>query len=76
MLRKAIFVGSDGSMGLKRGSLYLLEIRKAPFIGKTHIWIVTTNGTRLICCPYGGIEKLEENWIVKGDLSWLKNIDA
>ena len=54
----ATFVGMNGSMGLVHGRTYSVRGRN-PITGR-----VKTNR-----CPYGSIEKVQENWVVSDNVS-------
>ena len=61
--RYAIFTGEDGSMGLRNGGVYVIELKSYP----QHIWryIVqwvdpTTNKVK--GCPYSSESAFHKNW--------------
>lgn len=60
---KAMFIGADGSMDLKNGRVYNVEISK----DEKYIWVRWIHRFWLVCscrmeCPYGSMEKVLENW--------------
>ena len=61
--RYAIFTGEDGSMGLRNGRVYIIELKSYP----NHIWpyVVrwvdpTTNKGK--GCPYSSESAFHKNW--------------
>lgn len=57
---KLIFVGTDGSMGLRKNGVYDCKIYSD--FG-TWVWLIwrTENGTRK--CPYSSLHNLLQNWV-------------
>lgn len=52
---KAVFVGTDGSMGLKNGQTYNVSI----FSEGSYIWVKWNGGAK---CPYSSIAAVAANW--------------
>ena len=60
---KARFIGQDGSMGLKNGTVYNLQAKTPNIMPKqAPIEIIINNDFYDVICPYGSLEKLFENW--------------
>lgn len=58
------FIGADGSMGLKHGNVYEVEIKcfRSP---KGHIWVAwefNRFGDVIQACPYSSLAALNANW--------------
>ena len=51
---KARFVGSDGSMGFRKGKVYDVRL----FTTDNYVWVQY----RGVTCPYSSFSKLLENW--------------
>lgn len=54
MITKLRFIGKDGSMGLVKNRVYLVDLS----IGRRYIWVKWTGNA----CPYSNFKKLLENW--------------
>lgn len=68
--KKAIFIGADGSLGLKNGEKYYIVLKKGSYKGKEHIWIrVIGLFGEFVYCPYTSKELLLKNWMIKGELN-------
>ena len=52
------FIGEDGSMGLKKDTVYRVKI-SANF---DRIWVHVDGKTKVINCPYNSIKALLNNW--------------
>lgn len=59
-----VFTGEDGSMGLKRGEVYILLLQSSGFDGTIAAQIANEKiGSYPIWrCPYEGWGKFRENW--------------
>lgn len=59
-LIKARFIGEDGSMGLKRGRVYLIQL----YTLNGHICVswTTSSGRQNKVCPYSSLKTLCANW--------------
>ena len=56
---KLKFIGEDGSMGLKHGKVYLVQI----YADRGKIFVAW--GTGSCCCAYSSPQALAANWGVK-----------
>ena len=54
------FIGQDGSLGLRKYSVYYIRLRKKLF-GKLVAYIEVGYKT-IITCPYTNIKTFNENW--------------
>jgi hypothetical protein len=57
---KLRFIGTNGSMGLKHGKIYNVEI-DASFGGKW-IWVYWNDFIISRACQYSSLKKFAENW--------------
>lgn len=59
----AKFIGEDGSMGFRNGSIYSLrtEIKKDSFLGRK-AWLCIEDVRHGFVCPYSSLEAFLENW--------------
>lgn len=61
--RCAVFIGEDGSMGLRNGGVYVIELKSYP----QHIWPyivqwVDPDTNKVKGCPYSSESALRKNW--------------
>lgn len=56
---KLKFIGEDGSLGLKHGKKYEVELKT---IGKYLIAIIDTGWISWTTCPYGSVQAFAKNW--------------
>lgn len=68
---KATFVGMNGSMGLVRGRTYSVQVYQS---GR-YLWVEWVTGRNPITgrvrtnrCPYGSVEKIQENWVLNDSI--------
>ena len=54
----AMFIGEDGSMGLRHDKFYKVKVSSGYYKGKQCIWAYFRGGS----CPYYGFEVLHNNW--------------
>lgn len=61
--RCAIFTGEDGSMGLRNGRVYMIEVKSYPQNTWAYIvqW-VDPNTNKVNWCPYSSESALHKNW--------------
>lgn len=66
---QAHFIGEQGSMGLRKGAIYTLEIKYLPFwkrfimqIPQSWKWLVKCNKIDGGVCYYSSFKKITENW--------------
>lgn len=52
------FIGTDGSMGLKKNSVHIIETS----IEHNLLWVTSEDNS----CPYSNLEKFFENWEMVG----------
>lgn len=52
------FIGTNGSLGLKHGETYKIELKT----GETYILAYIYNGTNIIPCPYSSPQTFAANW--------------
>ena len=62
-LRRGIFTGENGSMGLVNGNMYRLGIFNKDYKGEEHIWIAVFDKGGMLC-PYKNKLLLLENWMI------------
>lgn len=55
---KLRFIGTDGSMGLRHGEIYKVQI----FSSGEYIVVKIFRGKEPYGCPYSSLAKLCENW--------------
>ena len=53
------FIGADGSLGLKYGKTYDVELK---VYGRHMITIIKTGWISSTVCPYGSIQAFAKNW--------------
>ena len=57
---RAIFIGTDGSMGFKRGEIYTIELS----YDDNRDWLIVRSGR--LWCPYSNLTSLLKNWEICG----------
>lgn len=63
MVERYIFIGEDGSLGLRRGETYRVSIKRVSeaIVAKIH------SGTAVIRCPYRSRDTFDANWQKESD---------
>jgi len=63
---KMMFIGTNGSMGLRKGYTYDIKVIKGPFFERYPIWIEISNSliTTQTKCPYDSFEAFFRNWYI------------
>lgn len=56
------FKGQDGSLGLKKGTFYVIGLKRYLFSKKILAYIYLTKEGRALTCPYTSIETFNQNW--------------
>lgn len=56
---KLRFIGTDGSMGLRNGHVYKVNVRSS---GKYIIVFIEKNFLHRMECPYGSPQAFAKNW--------------
>ena len=56
------FIGEDGSMGLKHGAVYDLNV----FVNHTHVCVEWFDGNEFRQCPYSSPASFAANWAKPG----------
>ena len=62
-MKRAKFIGEDGSMGFRTGKTYLVSITYDDYNG----WYWLKAWPSGLYCPYGSWIKLEDNWAFYDD---------
>lgn len=61
---KMKFIGTDGSMGLRKGYVYNVKAIKGPLFQRYNLWVEIENSliTTQTRCPYDSFEAFFKNW--------------
>jgi hypothetical protein len=54
------FIGRDGSLGLKKGNYYVIDLKTNIFTKKVLAYIY--DGKFITTCPYTSIKTFKQNW--------------
>lgn len=57
---KLLFVGTDGSMGLRKNHIYDCEIYSDK---SNEVWVKWKTATHVNSCPYSSLHNLLQNWV-------------
>lgn len=57
------FIGTDGSMGLRKGAEYDVTLEPAPLLSRSKLVAYINRGDRVIGCPYSSSDTFFKNWI-------------
>lgn len=57
------FIGQNGSLGLKKGTYYVVRIRRYPFTKKVLAYIYDNGEKEGVTCPYTSIDTFNKNWV-------------
>ena len=55
------FIGQDGSLGLKKGNYYVIDLKTNIFTKKVLAYIYFSERD-VITCPYTSIKTFNQNW--------------